>query len=542
MNLGFVKEVLTELAEMLEKIYRVNSMACDLGCVDGAIIGTGRSDYTQESTMYNLSIRSRDFVLIDIPGIEGDESAFEDIIKKSLEQAHIIFYVNGSGKKIEKESLQKIKKYMHDGTSVYAVFNIHCKAKQERIPGIDREYAEELEEAYRKQKDIIRQTEEELISIVGKNYKGSISLNGLLAFCAIAFTDGNRTSIREEKDKNLRRDQAKYLKEYLGNKDRMLEDSCLTLLLEAIEQKVISFESDIVEENLKKLKNRMNEMLSKIAVLKTREVKKIDGFINIYNEFGDSCYNAKEDFIQTMRHVALNAATDAFYDLMNELFDRIEQNAGKINSYEIQNIVMKKKEAVVAQIQQGVNAKIKKAQEAFQEAIEDAQERMKKDFEREQIQFEITLSADSVVLDTAFANALKYNLKDFGKHAFTVSSLALSGAGIGSMISPGLGTAIGAGLGAVLGILSSIWNYFVSEKRRINNAKAKIQRAIDDQIEEISNQINVELRKTKYEQKINDVYEALYNRVEKQKKTMMDIKCLICNVENEMRAVYKSIA
>ena len=339
MDEELVKDVLTRLSSTIEKINAVNISARELGCVDGTIIGTGRSDYTQGSTMYNLMIENKRFALIDIPGIEGDESAYEDIIKQSLERAHIIFYVNGSGKKIEKESLQKIKKYMRDGTSVYAIFNVHCKAKKERIPGIDKEYSEELDDAYRKQKEIIRQTEDELISFLGRNYKGSISMNGLLAFCAMAFGKEGRTSIKEEKEKNLRRDQEKYVKEYHGDTEQMLEDSHIALIRETIEKRIDAFGSEIEEENLKKLKNRMSEMLSKITVLKTREVRKIDGFIKIYNEFESSCYNAKEDFIRTMRHVASNAATDAFYDLMNELFDKIEADAGRTKSKEIQDIV-----------------------------------------------------------------------------------------------------------------------------------------------------------------------------------------------------------
>ena len=542
MDTCLVGQVVTELSEMIKKINEVHSYILDSGCVDGTIIGTGRSDYTKESSMYSLSIKNKDFALIDLPGIEGDESAFENIIKRSLEQSHIIFYVNGSGKKIEKESLQKIKKYMHDGTSVYAIFNTHCKAKKERIPGIDLEYSEELKEAYNKQKEIVKQTEKELIKFLGKNYKGCISLNGLLGFCSLAFTEGSKTSIKREEDKNLRRDQIKYLKEYCGDKTRMFEDSHITLLMETLENRIESFDSEIVEENLKKLKNRMKEMLSKITVLKTREIKKIDGFISAYKDFEANCYNAKEDYIRTMRHVAYNASTDAFYDLMNELFDRIEQYGGSITSREVQKIVEMRRDAVVASIQQGVNSKIKKAQDVFMTSIKDAEDRMEKDFEREQIQFEINLSADSVNLDTAFSNALKYNLKDLGKHAFTVGSLAYSGATIGSLICPGLGTAIGAGVGTVLGVLSSIINYYISEKGRINNAKSKIRQAIDEQVDEISKQINVELKALLYEQKINEVYDSLYKWAEIQKKKMIEIKHLIRNVENEMLEICREIA
>ena len=542
MDLAVLKGFLAELAVVLKRINRVNTLTDSLGCVDGKIIGTGRSDYTQGSTIYNISVRDKSFALIDIPGIEGDESSFEEIIRQSLEHAHVIFYVNGSGKKIEKDSLEKIKKYMHDGTSVYAVFNVHCKAKKERIQGIDKEFVEELEDSYRKQEGVIRQTEEELISFLGRNYKGSISMNGLLGFCSLAFDENNKSSIKEEEDKNLRRNQEKYLNEYNSDRESMFRDSRFQNLKDVIEERNRNYESDIIEENLKKLKNRMGEMLSKITFLKTREVRKVNGFINIYNEFESNCLIAKEDFIQEMNHVASNAATDAFYDLMNELFDRIEKDEGKTKSKEIQDIVSMRKEEVVDNIQKGVNEKIWNAQEAFREAITDAQERMEKDFEREQIQFEISLSADSVSLDGAFETALNYNLKDFGKHAFTVGNLAISGAAVGTAFCPGLGTAIGAGVGAVLGVLSSIWNFFASEKSRINNAKAKIQSAIDEQIEEVTGQIDEELKNLAYEQKINDIYESLCKKIELQKNSMISIKQMINSVENELLAVYRDIA
>ena len=545
MDTALVKEVISELTTVIDKIDEVNTIASDLGCVDGTIIGTGQSDYTQGSTMYNLSIKNKNFAMIDIPGIEGDESAFEEIIRRSLEQAHTIFYVNGSGKKIEKETLQKIKKYMHDGTSVYAVFNVHCKPKKERIPGIDREYSEELEEAYRKQDAVIRQTESELVSFLGNNYKGSINLNGLLGFCAVAFAEEGRSSIKEDLEKNLRKNQEKYLKEYHGDKRLMLEDSHLIVLLETIERKTYCFETDIVEENLKKLKNRMNEMLSTVKTLKAKEIEKIDGFIRVYNDFEYNCYEATEDFIRTMRHVPANAATEAFYDLMDELSDRIEQDEGKTKAEDIQRIVERRKEDVIARIQQGINTKIEKAQKTFIESIEDAQKRLEVDFGREQIKFEVSLSASGVFMDTSFVEALKYNLKDLGKHAFIVANLAWGGAAIGQVVLvelPVIGAAIGAVVGAILGVLISIWNYFASGNKRVNNAKAKIRQAIDDQIEEITEQINVEMRKMKYAKVVNDIYDSLYEEAEKQKKNLMDVRRLIIGIENDLDTVYKSIA
>lgn len=541
MNIELAKKTINELSKMIQNIHKVNLLMQDYCCVDGTIIGTGRSDYTTDSTTYNLSIKDRNFALIDIPGIEGDESAFEAIIKQSLEKAHIIFYVNGSGKKIESETLQKIKKYMRDGTSVYALFNVHCKPKKERKPGIDKEYRKELEETYIKQNKIIEQTEKELVPFLGDNYKGYVCLNGLLGFSALAFSCGNRTSIKNEQDKNLRKNQEKYLEEYDNNKDCMLDDSHIPLLVNVIEKKIDSFDSDIMQENIKKLRNRMSDMILKISNLKKIETKKLNGFINAYNEFTDRCCDAKNDFIRTMKHVASNTVSNAFYELMNEIFDKIECDQGKTKPSEIQDIVEKRKDSIVEKIQQGINEKIDKATKTFKEAIKDAQDRLEKDFERGMLQFNISHKIDRLELDETFVNPLKYSLKDFTKLAFTVGKSVESVVSIATIITPDIGSVIVAAIGAVLVVLSSIWNFFVSEKKRINNAKAKIRESIDEQIEEATKHINEELKAMSYEQKISECYNSLCIDIEVQKKKISDVKKIINNVENEMMEVYRTI-
>ena len=549
MDESCVKSLLSSIDSTLGQIVKVNSIAANYGCIDGGIIGTGRSDYTRESSEYNLLIRDKSFVLIDIPGIEGDERAFEEIIKSSLEKAHLIFYVNGSGKKIEKESLKKIQGYMHDGTSVYAVFNTHCRAKLQRKPGVDKSYSEELEEAFLRQEEIVKQTENELLSVLGNNYKGSINMNALLGFCSVAFDDKQRTTIKQENDKGLRDDQRKYLNEYNADIDHMLRDSHLLAICETIENRIDNFESEIVEENIKKLKNRMSEMLVKVSELKAVERKKVDGFIDIYNEYEDHCFTAKEDYIRAIKIIPKEVTSDVteqFNDLANELFDKIEEYEGKPNQEEIKCIVDKKEKEISASIQESINTRMMKAQEEFRESITEAQERMKKDFEREMIRFEAAVSTGEVSFKQLTFKALGYDIRDFANHAFMVGGLAVAGAKVGAAfgtsLTPGVGTAIGAAVGAVVGVLLSIWNFFSSKGKRINEAKADIQKTLNEQLENLPSHIKTELEKADYENSINEVYEALCAEAEKQKEKLTAVKLLIHNVESEMIAINRSIA
>lgn len=504
------------------------------GCLDGKIIGTGRADYTQESTVYDLSIDGKTFSLIDIPGIEGDERRFEDIIKSSLDKSHTIFYVNGSGKKIEKATLEKIKNYMHDGTSVYAIFNVHCKPKKERIPDIDKTYSEELADVYKQSREITQQTESELKSFLGDNYKGSISVNGLLAFCGLAFNPNGSTSIVYDKDKSLRSDQKKYVKEYNGNCAAMLEDSHFSEIQKIIFDKVDGFDDYIYSENIKKLKNRLFEMIEKISKLKEEETRKINGFIGIYDDFKSNCYSAKEDYIQSLRHIGHHAASDAFSDVKKDLFNMIEQDRGKTKPQKIQQCFDERKNEIINNIQVSLNGRMVQLQKNYEENIEDAVKRMIKDFDRERTKFKISLSTVSVSIDDSFADAFKYSLKSFGGDALRVISLAASGFLVGNVL--------GAFVGAVLGILGSVWNFFASEATRINRAKEKLQDAIDDQIDLVDNEVRRQIRNLNFENKINESYEQIRSQADRQKKMLNNVNEIINKVESELKRNYKKIS
>lgn len=536
-----VRDFITKISKLISSYEQLVAIERNNGCIDGRIIGTGRADYTQGSMEYNLTIGDKTFALIDIPGIEGDESKFEEVIQESLDKAHVIFYVNGSGKKIEQATLEKVKKYMHDGTSLYAIFNVHCKAKKDRIPGIDKTFEEDLIIAYLKQDEIVSQTENELHTILGSNYKGSLSLNGLLAFCGYAIEESGKSTIVYADDKNLRSDQKKYMKEYSNEIARLREDSHIGLIQNVIDNKVDGFEKYIYTENIKKLKNRIREMIAKIDELNIIETGKIRGFIELYSEFKSNCYNAKEDYIRIMNHIGHNVVENAFSTVKEELFQKIEKSKGRTNSKEIQQYFDEHKDNIINNIQNSLNDKMKKAQKDYEEAIGDARQRLMKDLEREQTEFEISLSAGTIAIDDSCLDDFKYNIKTFGRDLVRVGSLAFSGASVGSIIL-GVGTAVGALVGAVLGVFSSIWNFFASEAIRVNKAKEKLQQAIDKQIDEISKNISSEMKKLTYEDIINNSYEQICTHVEKQKAALKSVERLLNSITYDLKKNYRKVS
>ncbi len=75
------------------KNYRGNEHAELEKLQDGAIIGDGRSDFTLETKSYTLKHNNQSFVLLDVPGIEGDEKKVKQQISDATQKAHAIFYV-----------------------------------------------------------------------------------------------------------------------------------------------------------------------------------------------------------------------------------------------------------------------------------------------------------------------------------------------------------------------------------------------------------------------------------------------------------------
>lgn len=61
---------------------------------DGAIVGDGRSDYTQSVNEYTFTEGEKRFAILDLPGIEGKETDVQEQIADGVERAHVVIYVS----------------------------------------------------------------------------------------------------------------------------------------------------------------------------------------------------------------------------------------------------------------------------------------------------------------------------------------------------------------------------------------------------------------------------------------------------------------
>lgn len=96
---------------------------------DGGIIGDGRSDFTVATGRFAFEANGQSFVLLDVPGIEGDEAKVHDHIDSAVQTAHAVFYVTGKPTAPQKGevgrpgTLEKIERHLGPQTEVWTLYN-----------------------------------------------------------------------------------------------------------------------------------------------------------------------------------------------------------------------------------------------------------------------------------------------------------------------------------------------------------------------------------------------------------------------------------
>ena len=219
---------------------------------DGNIVGDGQSDYTKEYHEYDLTIDGLPFVLIDVPGIEGNEVDFKDGIKKALGRSHCVFYVHGHNKPLDTPILGKIRSYLGDWVQVYSIYNVRG--------GVDNyDEPEERETLFSDSTlKIEREIKNAFCQTLGDVYKGNVTLQALLAMCAKASFAPERKDLSENQ---------KPLLDYFGSADRILQFSQFQTLINQVEQKAKNFTSEISSANLLKVQSLKNEILKELDLI-----------------------------------------------------------------------------------------------------------------------------------------------------------------------------------------------------------------------------------------------------------------------------------
>lgn len=509
-----IQELLNKtLPHLVQAVIRNERLKNTLLQVDGLIIGTGEADFTKGNTRYALHIDDKTFYLLDVPGIEGNESRYISQVKEAIAEAHMVVYVNGTNKKPETATAEKIKSYLEYGTQVYPLVNVRGYADAY-------EFEEDRHDVMQQggAGEALKQTVGVLQPVLGSDVllPGNC-VQGLLAFCGLAYDDATQsTTIHPSRARNLATQQKRYFQHFSSRRE-MQEFSQIDAIARVIRSKVATFREDIVESN----KGKVRESLGQYLQVLNTQLTNHRAFLKKTEPEFDKCRvafaNAIAAFERRIINNRRNRWNDFFNDLMEKSDDIVEDDFGD-------------KEAIARRISQQFKSRrveveklmlqdTEEAVKALQEQMIQAVARLLQDIKHIEFQQHVDF-AHSGEFEFGREIALGYDLglRDFGSMAFKIGSYALSGATVGSAF-PVIGTVIGAVAGALVGVVMTVVGLFTSKASKVRKAQGKVRDklesardkaldGIDDEVRNLVAAIENEL-KSSLLQKVNAMHTAL---------------------------------
>lgn len=532
MEILSLKENDIVLEKFIDHLNKGKDINFNTKAVDGKIIGTGRPDFTQDVTGYKLIYKDKPFILYDVPGIEGNEKNYEEIIQKAVNKAHLIFYVNGTSKKPEPGTAEKLKKYLRNYTSVYSIINLHCKPKKNREIEIDGTYSDELSKKFQEQLTSIKpQTEDVLKRILGNNFEKTVILNGLEAFSAYSYDEKNQEStIFIDKEKGLEKTQEKYFNEYNAFPSpikQMKIDSCINEITYVIDSHADNFKPFIIETNKKKLIARLDSSLEIISEVEKETNEMCKKFIEGYKEFRSKSKEAEKNFCDYMEYSYIsNAVSPVINKQLNEFNKIIEYKEGKIKKYDYESFFDEdKNEEIKKAIQKQLKTDYENRVKDFESNIKKATKRFSEDLENI-FKFSKVNFPNLDLNLSGIEEEMEEILKDVGGKLFKIGGFALGGLFLGIP---------GVVIGTILGLISVVIDFFLFKNARISKAKEKAKKVFSEIERKLCNDLESNFTVEGYTSNISDITRNIVNKCEQEIKKYENLQISLKNLTKSIK-------
>ena len=504
--------------DILNDTLELNGQIIKAYSVDGKIIGTGESDFTKSYVKYELNYKDKPFILIDLPGIEGEESKYEKIIKEALAKAHAIVYINGTNKAPEVGTIEKIKNYLRDNCLVYSIYNVKGKAdsyefEEDRIS---------LGNTHKDSDVVLNETDKKLSKVFDKDYyKKCIMVQGLLSFSSLANINSKISSIIPSRNADLIKAQKSYL-ECFQDYNSMRKFSQIDDMALIIKDKVDTFEEDIKRSNIKKVLVRVNDILEKLKDKKEKYDKIVADSKKETEDFKKSINDYIESFDNNYRNKLKNLYDKFFNDIREKMFSEIEtmgRIVGKNDRIRIENEIKEYVDNRKIELENDIK---KVSDNLINELIDNIKNRLER-FKTDLMKIEELYNFDNISdfkidmsLDIAFSE-MDIKFKEVGGILLDIGGFALAGFSVGSLF-PGIGNVVGAIIGGVIGLLLGIID-FLNPNRKREKAKNKAREDLNKHKKEVNDNIknNVEKITSKIKYTTNQLNNNIDNIYNKQK-------------------------
>lgn len=472
---------------------------------DGLIVGDGRQDFTKDYQEYNMSIGGKPFTLIDVPGIEGNEDNFRNIIKEALHKAHCVFYVQ-QDKKPDSATAKKIKSYLGDWVSIYSIMNVR---------GAVTDYDEEEERETLLTSGVLKNEKlikEAFQKILGDVYKGNITLQALLAMCAKASFSDKRDDLQSKQEKLLK---------YFGDADEVLRFSQFYTIRQLVEEKASSFTDEIAEANKQKMislarrsASSMENALSSGDIDTSDIEQKLRSFKRDVKQILGSTQTNLEQKVPGIIRTKLSKLKNELYGFVGQGFDTLKSKGQRRANAISREINAEISNAILNEINNATRKIDNKKKEL-------PSVRLKSNFK---IRINVNINVD---LGEALEE-LDLNLDKIGNFALGTAGMAATGAAIGSCI-PVVGTFAGAGIGLGIGAIAS----WLSGDGGKAEAKKYIAESISDAEEKSLSQVSYQINAVK--RQLNDEQRNLTREIDKEIDNLDALSASTSSLKNDIR-------
>ena len=474
--------------------------------VDGIIVGDGRHDFTKIYKEYEMNISGKPFVLIDVPGIEGNEDDYKDEIKTALSKAHCVFYVHGHDKPTDSATAEKIKKYLRNWVKVYTIYNKKGSADAYDTP------EERINLVTDDDRKICVGIEKSFSDILGDSYGGNTMTQGFLALASHAHFSPKREDLIRKQN---------ILLSFFNSREELYQFSGFDSVVSLVNEKASNYTNEIYEANKDKL-----IALSKHAIFAIDDelnnqkdtIEKYRSILNNYRREVLTCYNSASHRIE----IQLREKSDSeFRKLKESVFSIISDDD------------VEKKERITTH----VNTASRNLREGVFHIVKAENEELNKRL----IECGRKLEGLPIgILNFGYLNNnspnININISDFLEHLeisfgdvrdtlFSVGSTALTGFAVGGPI----GAAIGAGLGILGKWLFSdggVGKAKEDARKKIEEAYSIVWNDIQKNVvDKIKNDFDKQVRMTSAE--VNDALSniiRLENAINESKKRILDFE------------------
>jgi len=497
--------------------------------VDGIIVGDGRHDFTKTYTEYNMTIAGKPFVLIDVPGIEGNEDDYKEEIKSALNKAHCVYYVQGHNKGTETGTAEKIKKYLKDWVKVYSIYNVRGGADAYELP----------EDRKKLKSDTVNKVAETIyqsfLNILGNNYGGNIITQGLLAMASQANFSPKRADLIRKQNSLL---------SAFGTKKTMYEFCGFEEVVKLVEQKATNYTQEIVEANKEKLIYLSKQTIQTVDKQLSVQRNNMDRYRSILTNYKREIDGYVNTSKKSLEMDISNTCSLIFYDLKKKIVEIINSPNKKsdkgLKKTQMENALIHSKAALRESVKNILHQNATELNRRMQES--------KKILTGIPISL-IQVDRNAVKIDdinieiNEIMEHFDINFEDVLNFGLNVGGGVATGAGIGSLFSP-IGSIVGGILGGILGTIRNV----VNSDGGVGKAQEEARKKIDAAVEITKKNLRVDViakRNGQYEELIdsvkNEVDLALTN-FSKFGNSINEVKKRILNFENKIQSViYGSI-